>query len=637
MIQFPASPSVGQIFTPYTGLSYKWNGQGWAPYSNNITKEQGDAFYVNVEEVGVANGVAALDATAKVPNAQLHRGEANGVASLDASSKLPAAQLPDAALTEAEATDTYIPLTHKATPNGVATLDSSGFVPDGQLAPGIARDTEITAAINAHLAAGDPHPQYLTPTEGNAAYEPIGAVAAHVAAADPHTQYQREVEKDAASGYAGLDASARLVLARLPLAGADGQFLVRRVGAMTYATLVDTDIPATIARDSEVTAAITTHEGAADPHVGYQKESEKGIANGYAGLDATGKVPSVQLPAFVDDVLEFANLAAFPATGTAGVIYVALDTNKVYRWSGSAYVEISPSPGSSDAVPEGSVNLYYTTARQALKADLASPTFTGDPKAPTPTAGDNDTSIATTAFVTTAVANHAAAADPHPGYLTPAEGNAAYEALGAVAAHVALADPHTQYQREVEKDAANGYPGLDANTRLVLARLPLADLDGKLLIRRAGAMAYDFLADADIPATLARDSEVAASYIPLTQRAAANGVATLDANTRIPIAQLSLGSADGQFLVRRSGVNTFATILDTDLPSTIARDTEVTAAITAHEAAADPHTGYQKESEKGVANGYAPLDATGKLPSSYLPGGGFATQDDAIAYAVALG
>jgi hypothetical protein len=37
------------------------------------------------------------------------------------------------------------------------------------------------------------------------------------------------------------------------------------------------------------------------------------------------------------------------------------------------------------------------------RAPLASPTFTGDPKAPTPTAGDNDTSIATTAFVTGAI------------------------------------------------------------------------------------------------------------------------------------------------------------------------------------------------------------------------------------------
>lgn len=40
-----------------------------------------------------------------------------------------------------------------------------------------------------------------------------------------------------------------------------------------------------------------------------------------------------------------------------------------------------------------------------LKADLASPTFTGDPKAPTPAAGDNDTSVATTAFVQTALQN----------------------------------------------------------------------------------------------------------------------------------------------------------------------------------------------------------------------------------------
>jgi hypothetical protein len=42
---------------------------------------------------------------------------------------------------------------------------------------------------------------------------------------------------------------------------------------------------------------------------------------------------------------------------------------------------------------------YATPAQVALKADLASPTFTGDPKAPTPATADNDTSIATTAFV----------------------------------------------------------------------------------------------------------------------------------------------------------------------------------------------------------------------------------------------
>lgn len=42
---------------------------------------------------------------------------------------------------------------------------------------------------------------------------------------------------------------------------------------------------------------------------------------------------------------------------------------------------------------------YATLAALALKAPLASPAFTGDPTAPTPATSDNDTSIATTAFV----------------------------------------------------------------------------------------------------------------------------------------------------------------------------------------------------------------------------------------------
>ena len=56
-----------------------------------------------------------------------------------------------------------------------------------------------------------------------------------------------------------------------------------------------------------------------------------------------GKVPSSQLPAYVDDILEFANLSSFPTIGESGKIYVSIDTNKTYRWSGTVYVEISPS------------------------------------------------------------------------------------------------------------------------------------------------------------------------------------------------------------------------------------------------------------------------------------------------------
>ena len=68
-----------------------------------------------------------------------------------------------------------------------------------------------------------------------------------------------------------------------------------------------------------------------------------GASNGLAELDSNGKVPSSQLPSFVDDVEEYANLAGFPVTGESGKIYIAIDTNLTYRWGGSTYVEISPS------------------------------------------------------------------------------------------------------------------------------------------------------------------------------------------------------------------------------------------------------------------------------------------------------
>lgn len=69
--------------------------------------------------------------------------------------------------------------------------------------------------------------------------------------------------------------------------------------------------------------------------------TNKGANNGYASLDSTGKVPSTQLPSYVDDIVEVANYAALPATGETGKIYITLDNNNIYRWSGSVYVQIA--------------------------------------------------------------------------------------------------------------------------------------------------------------------------------------------------------------------------------------------------------------------------------------------------------
>lgn len=82
----------------------------------------------------------------------------------------------------------------------------------------------------------------------------------------------------------------------------------------------------------------------------YQSEINKNKAD-----LVDGKVPSTQLPSYVDDVLEgyykdsvfyktkSGSTYSDAYTGESGKIYVDVDTNKSYRWSGTAYVEISSS------------------------------------------------------------------------------------------------------------------------------------------------------------------------------------------------------------------------------------------------------------------------------------------------------
>jgi len=88
--------------------------------------------------------------------------------------------------------------------------------------------------------------------------------------------------------------------------------------------------------------------------VGAIATSAKGTASGVAELDANGKVPSSQLPSFVDDVIEYTSKSAFPTTGESGKIYIDASTDITYRWSGSAYAPI----GSSLALGETSSTAY---------------------------------------------------------------------------------------------------------------------------------------------------------------------------------------------------------------------------------------------------------------------------------------
>ena len=115
--------------------------------------------------------------------------------------------------------------------------------------------------------------------------------------------------------------------------------------------------------DQRTTAAQSAAEGAQAKADAAIPGTQKGQPNGVAGLDGSGTVPSSQLPSYVDDVLEFDSFAMLPATGETGKIYITKDTNSQYRWSGTQYILLTASPGSTDAVPEGAINKYWTLAR----------------------------------------------------------------------------------------------------------------------------------------------------------------------------------------------------------------------------------------------------------------------------------
>lgn len=135
------------------------------------------------------------------------------------------------------------------------------------------------------------------------------------------------IHKGEVNGYAALDESGKVPEEQLP------EKAIREYDLTPYAK--SEDIKKTYATKQEVNAGKLDYTA--------ENAANKGKANGYASLGGDGKVPADQLPSYVDDVLEFASKSNFPSSGEKGKIYVDLSTENIFRWSGSAYVEISPS------------------------------------------------------------------------------------------------------------------------------------------------------------------------------------------------------------------------------------------------------------------------------------------------------
>jgi len=163
--------------------------------------------------------------------------------------------------------------------------------------------------------------------------------------------------KGGAGGYAPLDGDALVPQANIPFLD------VEKLGEWASGRLVGRISPGNGPLQSLTLSQSYSILNLTPSFAAKEDKELKGVPEGYASLDETGRVPASQLPAFVDDVEEYADFASLPVTGEAGKIYTTLDTNKVYRWATTVYVEIVASPGSTDDVTEGATNLYFTAGR----------------------------------------------------------------------------------------------------------------------------------------------------------------------------------------------------------------------------------------------------------------------------------
>lgn len=69
-------------------------------------------------------------------------------------------------------------------------------------------------------------------------------------------------------------------------------------------------------------------------------ESTEGLLKRKADL-VEGKVPSSQLPSYVDDVQEFDSFENLPNPGEKGKIYLTVDNSSIFRWTGSEYIQLN--------------------------------------------------------------------------------------------------------------------------------------------------------------------------------------------------------------------------------------------------------------------------------------------------------
>ena len=208
-------------------------------------------------------------------------------------------------------------------------------------------------------------------------------------------------------------------------------------------------------------------------------------------------------------------LEADPTTATA-LAAVQADVNQNESDSDSAEAALSaridtleadPTTATALAAVQSDVDQNEADADTAiaLKADIASPTFTGTPAAPTASAGTNTTQLATTAYVTAAVA---ALIDSAPGAI-----NTLNELAAALGDDANFSTTITNSIAAVQSDVNQNETDSDAAEAALSSRLDTLEADPTTAT--AVAAKLDASAVSTFGGTLVDDADAAAARTTL--------------------------------------------------------------------------------------------------------------------------
>jgi len=406
-----------------------------------------EATFEKVANKGVASGYASLDSGTKVPVAQLGAGTPTGAKYLrdDRSWETPPGGgtpgdtvVTEKAFGQSEAagssadysrkdhthgTPTDPTPTHAALTTGIHGVGAGTVAKVGD----IAVDANLSA--NAQNAVTNRHAKNAD-TDLDATFE---------------ATFEKVANKGVASGYASLDS------------GGD---------------VPDTQIPDGIARDSEVSSAVSTHDGLTSPHsaaTSLEKTANKGAASGYCPLDASSDVPDANIPDSITRDTELSSHAG-AATGVHGV-----GTGTIAK-----VADIVATKLDDFTTPDDNADLNAGITKHGLLL-----------KATAPTAGLLN--VVGIANGETVYANKPAFDNTNPAALgTVAPGTQIIAArrdhvhTDPVPTHDALASPHasaTSLEKTAMKNAASGYAGLDSNSKVPTVNLGGAGADGTKYLR----------------------------------------------------------------------------------------------------------------------------------------------------------